>query len=152
MKQAILLIGMVIGAVSSLSGCGGGDGGSTTGSASSSPVASELTTSDDLVASAEFDFRVDREITVTIQGKSDQPGAYSIYYDYSHYNEEYDRYYPDSTTKIVTINGAATHIPVSINDNWKHLVVEWLPYSGKERELYQLVPINENDSYFIDMR
>lgn len=152
MNQVILWIGLAMGVVSSLQGCGGGDSGSTVGSAAPSTVASDLTTSDDLVASAEFDFRVDRDITVTIQGEPDQQGAYSIYYDYSHYNEEYDRYYPDTTTKIVTINGKATHIPVSINNNWQHLVVEWLPYSGKERELYQLVPISEDDSYFIDMR
>lgn len=148
MKQTILFFGMVC----SLSGCGGGDSDSAVGSAAPSAVNSDLTTSDDLVASAEFDFRVDRDITVTIQGESNKPGAYSIYYDYSNYSEEYDRYYPDTTTKIVTINGEATNIPVSINNNWQHLLIEWLPYSGKERELYQLVPISEDDNYFIDMR
>lgn len=143
MKHSFLTILMV----TALYGCGGGsEAGDETAIAAPTPEGNTQTsvsddpTTEELVADADFDFRLDRviELIVTDPG---EPGALHIY----HRSEVADVGVIafDPMSRITTIRpDIESQWRITINNTWEQLIVHWVPMTAAALEQIQTVPLD----------
>jgi len=107
-----------------------------------------ITRTKDLVVSPDFDFRLDKTVTVTISQFPSDVGKVNIYNQYEYHDVELNRYYPDYATLIASyIASSETPYLVQIDKDLKQLVLEWLPMDGKSDEQYLKLDLSNEQHY-----
>lgn len=103
-----------------------------------------------LVADEDFDFRSDRDLTVSFPFFPSEVGKIVIYHAYEHHDTDTDTYYPDYSARVASYSAVPDYRYqiVSLRD-WQHLVFEWLPMDGKSNEQYLLVTLSEDNEYIL---
>jgi hypothetical protein len=132
-----------------LSGCGGGSdsqGGTTPApTPTPTPVPTVVNTAD-IVASPDFSFRIDMDLTLEITEVPAGKGVVNVYYDFDFHDVATDTYYPKPDTRVLTFHPQATNSVVfQVNKNWDHLVFEYIPTDGTGLEMYKKVDLSTDD-------
>lgn len=136
--------------VASISACSPGGGESTESTSESTASPATVTSTSNLVASADFDFRGDRDIRLSFTDFPSPTGKFVIYHGYEFYDAKTKTYYPDHTTRIASyVANTDTTYTLQALKEWQYLVLEWLPMDGKSNEQYLLLALSNNDEYQI---
>lgn len=111
-------------------------------------TSTQITNTSDLVASSDFDFRNDRDISINFSDFPSEVGKFVVYHAYEHYEPETKTYYPDHTSRIASYvaNRDITYTIQSLKE-WQYLVFEWLPMDGNSNEQYMLVALSDQNDY-----
>lgn len=138
--------------VSTMTGCAPTaeeESGSTpTDLAQPSSTTTQITSTSDLVASPDFDFRNDRDISINFSDFPSEVGKFVVYHAYEHYEPETKTYYPDHTSRLASYvaNTDITYTIQSLKE-WQYLIFEWLPMDGNSHEQYMLVALSDQNDY-----
>ena len=123
-----------------LNACGGGETSAPEPELSSAPPPSTSTpaTTDTLVVSASFDFRIDSTINLYMNELPDGPGVLHIYYKHAYYDADSGAYYPDYGTLVASWRPTMTSsLTIAFNKTWDGLVFAWVPETATGVELYK---------------
>ncbi|KZY66508.1 hypothetical protein A3742_12835 [Oleiphilus sp. HI0071] len=108
----------------------------------------EISSTKELVASESFDFKSDRMITLSFEQFPSSYGKFVIYSQYDFYDTQLDTYYPNYSTRLASFIATPNlDYDIIIPSTQQFLVLEWLPMDGKSNESYQLLALNEQQSY-----
>ncbi len=108
----------------------------------------EITSTQDLVASENFDFKSDRKITLSFEQFPSNYGKLVLYSQYDYFDTELNVYYPNYTTRLASfIATPGLDYEIVIPSSQQFLVLEWLPMDGESNESYQLLALNDQQNY-----
>ena len=108
----------------------------------------EITSTQDLVASEDFDFRSDRTITLRFEQFPSGYGKFVLYSQYDYFDTQLNLYYPDYTTRLASFIATPDQdYQIVIPSSQQFLVLEWLPMDGLSNESYQLLALNDQQRY-----
>lgn len=152
MRTHVKLTGFIITLL--CSGCGGGGGGGSTGpiTTPTPPVATPVVTSTaDLVASKEFNFRSDRTLTLSFGAFPSAEGKFVLYGSYAHFDAETNTYYPDYSTRLGSyIATPDLDYDIVVPGSQTSIMIEWLPMDGLSNETYRLLTLNGDSAYRVE--
>jgi hypothetical protein len=100
-----------------------------------------------LVVESGFDFRTDRNLSLTLTQKPAGKGVVNVYYGYEHHDSITGIYYPDHTTRVLNFNTSSTdNVEFQINKNWQYLIVEYVPIDAQGVEQYKKIDLTSAGS------
>lgn len=152
MKKQVLIICSAL----LLHGCGGGGSDESTSAPTTQPSEPttptvEETSTAELEVSANFDFRTDMDMQVSIANQVPGQGMLNIYYESSYHDTLNDIHYPDYSTRVVSFDPTAIDsVTVQVNKNWTALYAEFVPtYSGGQEQYYKIALNGQNDAAIV---
>lgn len=102
----------------------------------------------DLVADKNFDFKTNRNITLTITNSDNSKGAYSIYKE-SVDTGSTEMVIADPLSRITSVRSTLqTTVDLMVNDNWNEIVVLWVPEIANGKELSMRINLNRDVTYY----
>ncbi len=106
---------------------------------------------EDLFVDSTFNFRTDRDMSLTLTQKPAGKGVVNVYYGFEYHDTETNAYYPDHKTRVLHFNTAATdNVQFQVNKNWQYLIVEYVPTDGQGREHYKKIDLTTADSLYFN--
>lgn len=123
-----------------------------TTSPSPAPVAEPPLATSELVAPADFDFRVDRDVQVNLSNGQNIQGVINVYHATAFYDDSLDKHYPDYNSLVASWRvSAGEQYTLMLNSNWQSVLFEWVPESPtaleqnfyfKQSEVAQTITLN----------
>ena len=105
----------------------------------------EVNDTAELVASREFDFRIDEDVTFFVYPPEGTPGAVHIYSELDAM-AGLEEFIPDPLSRITTLQTKYTNeITLSVNKAWQHIYFEWVPMTPDSLEQVLRVNLNNED-------
>ena len=106
---------------------------------------------EELFVDSTFDFRTDRNLSLTLTQKPAGKGVVNVYYGYDYHDTAKNVYYPDHKTRVLHFNTKATdNVQIQVNKNWQYLIVEYVPTDGQSREQYKKIDLTTADSLYFN--
>ena len=148
MNNKLILLGLAL----ALHGCGGG--GDDSGGNTTAPVVDPVVTQPqepapentaELAVPADFDFRTDSDVEISVGSVIPGEGIINIYHDFDYHDQVNDIYYPNYTTRVLSFDPNVTNgLTIQVNRNWSALYVEFVPMSAGIREQYHRIALQSD--------